>query len=32
MGYIEGEDRKQNLLFPESLKEYVEKEKSGQVV
>ena len=26
MGYIEGENRKQNLLFPESLDEYVEKE------
>ena len=26
MGYIEGENRKQNLLFPESLEEYVEKE------
>lgn len=26
MGYIEGENRRQNLLFPESLEEYVEKE------
>ena len=26
MGYIEGENRKQNLLFPERLEEYVEKE------
>lgn len=26
MGYIEGENRRQNLLFPESLDEYVEKE------
>ena len=26
MGYIEGENRKQNLLFPESLDEYVEDE------
>lgn len=26
MGYIEGENREQNLLFPESLDEYVEKE------
>lgn len=26
MGYIEGENRKQKLLFPESLDEYVEKE------
>lgn len=26
MGYIEGANRKQNLLFPESLDEYVEKE------
>ena len=27
MGYIEGENRKQNLLFPERLEEYVEKKK-----
>ena len=26
MGYIEGKNRRQNLLFPESLEEYVEKE------
>ena len=26
MRYIEGENRKQNLLFPESLDEYVNKE------
>lgn len=26
MGYIEGENRRQNLLFPESLEEYIEKE------
>ncbi len=31
MGYIEGENRKQNLLFPERMEEYVEEESPARL-
>lgn len=31
MRYIEGENRKQNLLFPESLDEYVNKDSPARM-